>query len=149
MTAASKLLRGYSIEVTARDTQAAEICASVLRPGTEIYIAFTRASSHAAVVGIAAELRAADFLPVPHLVARSFLNYTQFADFLAHLQDAGVDAALVVGGDQDSAAGPFQSALDLLRTGALARRGFRRIGLACYPEAHRRIDPGQTRCRTW
>jgi methylenetetrahydrofolate reductase (NADPH) len=137
---AAALLQGYSIEVTARDTAAAEICASVLRPGTEVTIAFTRASTHAAVVGIAGELRAAGFRPVPHLVARSFLNYTQFADLLARLHDVGVDAALVVGGDQDRAAGPFHSALDLLRTGALTWRGFRRVGLACYPEPHRRID---------
>jgi methylenetetrahydrofolate reductase (NADPH) len=137
---AADLLRGYSIEVTARDTTAAEVCASVLRPGTEVYIAFTRASSHAAVVGIAGELRAAGLIPVPHLVARSFSNYTQFADLAARLHDAGTDAALVIGGDQDRPAGPFHSALDLLRTGVLARRGFRRIGLACYPEPHRRID---------
>jgi methylenetetrahydrofolate reductase (NADPH) len=134
------LLDHYSIEVTARDAGAAELCGSLLRPGTEVYIAFTRASSHVAMTGIAAGLRAAGLVPVPHLVARSFSNYTNFADVCARLRDAGADAALVIGGDQDRPAGPFQSALDLLRTGALARHGFRRVGLACYPEPHRRID---------
>jgi methylenetetrahydrofolate reductase (NADPH) len=134
------LLDNYSIEVTARDADAARTCASVLRPGTEVYIAFTRASSHAAMPGIAAGLRAAGLVPVPHLVARSFSNYTHFSDLCARLHDAGADAALVIGGDQDRPVGPFQSALDLLRSGALTRHGFRRIGLACYPEAHRRID---------
>jgi methylenetetrahydrofolate reductase (NADPH) len=137
---AADLLRGYSMEVTARDTNAAEKYAGVLAPGTEIYIAFARSGAHAAVAAIAETLHAAGFVPVPHFVARSFTGYASFAGLLDRLARAGVDRALVIGGDFDHAAGPYGSALELLQTGAFAQHGFRHIGLACYPEPHRRID---------
>jgi methylenetetrahydrofolate reductase (NADPH) len=140
ITHAPGLLARYSIEVTARDSDPAAACAGVLRPGTEVFIAFVPSARHERVVTIAGALAAAGFVPVPHLVARSFRGYTQLLDHLHALRGAGVDAALVIGGDSDRAEGPYASALDLLQAGAFARAGIRRIGLACYPEPHRRID---------
>jgi methylenetetrahydrofolate reductase (NADPH) len=134
------LLARYSIEVTARDADPAAACAGVLRPGTEVFVAFVPSARHERVVTIAGALAAAGFVPVPHLVARSFRGYTQLLDHLIALRSAGVQAALVIGGDADRAEGPYASALELLRSGAFARAGIRRIGLACYPEPHRRID---------
>lgn len=46
----------------------------------------------------------------------------------------------MVGGDHNHPTGPFRTALDLLLTGVLAKHGIRRIGLACYPEAHRKVE---------
>jgi methylenetetrahydrofolate reductase (NADPH) len=54
-----------------------------------------------------------------------------------------VQSAFVVGGDADHPAGSYSSALELLQSGAFARAGIARIGLACYPEPHRRIDRAQ------
>lgn len=134
------LLAHYSIEVTARDPDPAGACAGLLRPGTEVFIAFVPNAQHARVVSIARGLAIAGFNPVPHLVARSFRGYTQLLEHLLQLRAAGVQSALVVGGDADHPVGPYSSALDLLQTGAFARAGIGRIGLACYPEPHRRID---------
>jgi len=136
----ANLLARYSIEVTARDADPAAACAGVVRPGTEVFVAFVPSARHGRVVAIAGSLAAAGFIPVPHLVARSFRGYTQLLDHLLALRAAGVDAVLVIGGDSDRAEGPYASALDLLQSGAFARAGIRRIGLACYPELHRRID---------
>ncbi len=47
--------------------------------------------------------------------------------------------ALVIAGDLDQPAGPYHSSLELLRTGLFQQHGLRRIGLACYPEAHPRV----------
>ncbi len=135
----ASLLARYSIEVTARDSDPAA-CTGVLRPGTEVFIAFVPSARHERVVTIAGALAASGFVPVPHLVARSFRGYTQLLDHLHALRAAGVEAALVIGGDSDRAEGPYTSALELLQTGAFARAGIRRIGIACYPEPHRRID---------
>jgi methylenetetrahydrofolate reductase (NADPH) len=134
------LLAHYSIEVTARDPDPAGACAGLLRPGTEVFIAFVPNAQHARVISIARDLTAAGLSPIPHLVARSFRSYTQLLEHLLQLRAAGVQSALVVGGDADHPSGPYSSALDLLRTGAFARAGIGRIGLACYPEPHRRID---------
>ena len=106
------LLRGYSIEVTTHNRSAVEQCRMHVAPGTEVYIAFVPGETHHAVVATAARLHAAGFVPVPHLTARS--------------------VALTESGSSPG--------FSLLQTGLFQRHGIRRIGLACYPEAHRRID---------
>jgi methylenetetrahydrofolate reductase (NADPH) len=139
----AELLRAYSIEVTTHSRSAVEVCRDHLAPGTEVYIAFVPGETHHAVVATAAKLRTAGFVPVPHVTARSVASFTQLGDFLARLAgEAGVTRALVVAGDLERAAGPYHSSLELLQTGLFPQHGIRRIGLACYPEEHRRIDAG-------
>jgi methylenetetrahydrofolate reductase (NADPH) len=139
----AQLLRGYSIEVTTHNRSAVELCRHHLAPGTEVYVAFVPGETHHAVVASAARLRAAGFVPVPHVTARSVASFTQLGDFLANLAgEAGVTRALVVAGDLEQPAGPYHSSLELLQTGLFQRHCIRRIGLACYPEAHHRIDAG-------
>jgi methylenetetrahydrofolate reductase (NADPH) len=134
------LLRGYSIEVTAHGADAAAVCRAHLPPGAEVYIAFTPRDSHCGVVDTATGLRAAGFVPVPHVTARNVASFTQLNDFLARLAgESGVTRALVLGGDADPPAGPYHSALELLQSDLLQRHGIERVGLACYPEGHRRI----------
>lgn len=136
------LLRGYSVEVTARDRAAVPVCRAHLRPGTEVYIAFVPDETHHTVVEQATRLRRAGFVPVPHVTARNFGSFTQASDFLARLAgEAGVERALVVAGDADRPAGPYASSLELLRTGLFQAHGLRRVGLAVYPEPHRKIGP--------
>jgi methylenetetrahydrofolate reductase (NADPH) len=139
----ARLLRGYSLEVTTHSRSAVEACRDHLAPGTEVYIAFVPGETHHAVVATAVGLRDAGFVPVPHVTARGVASYTQLDDFLGRLAgQAGVSRALVVGGDLEQPAGPYRSTLELLQTGLFERYGFRRIGLACYPEAHHRIEAG-------
>jgi methylenetetrahydrofolate reductase (NADPH) len=135
------LLRGYSVEVTARGAAAAEICRAHLAPGTEVYVPFTPRDTHHGVVDTATRLHAAGFVVVPHVTARKVASFTQLNDFLARLAGAaGVSRALVLGGDADLPAGPYHSSLQALESGLFQRHGVRRIGLACYPEAHRKIE---------
>jgi methylenetetrahydrofolate reductase (NADPH) len=138
------LLRGYSVEVTPRSRSAIEACRDHLAPGTEVYIAFVPGETHGAVVATAAGLSAAGFVPVPHVTARNVASFTELDDFLGRLAgEAGVTRALVIAGDLDRPAGPYSSSLELLQTGLFEKHGLGRIGLACYPEAHPRIDAHQ------
>lgn len=134
------LLHGYSIEVVGRHDSVVRTCAAHLPPGSEVYVAFPPSGSHERLARTARALAAAGFVAVPHIVARSLASFTRLSELLRALQDGGVDRALVVGGDWDLPAGPYRSAEDLLRTGAFERMGFAAIGLACYPENHRRVD---------
>ncbi len=137
----ARLLRGYSIEVTTHNRSAVEQCRMHVAPGTEVYIAFVPGETHHAVVATAAGLNAAGFVPVPHVTARGVASFTLLGDFLGRLAgEAGVTRALVIAGDLERPAGPYSSSLELLQTGLFQRHGIRRIGLACYPEAHPRID---------
>jgi methylenetetrahydrofolate reductase (NADPH) len=142
--ALAELLRGYSVEVTPRSRSAIEACREHLAPGTEVYIAFVPGETHDAVVATAAWLRAAGFVPVPHVTARNLASLAQLDGFLERLAgEAGVTPALVIAGDLDRPAGPYPSSLELLRTGLFQQHGLRRIGLACYPEAHPRVGADQ------
>jgi methylenetetrahydrofolate reductase (NADPH) len=139
--ARAMLLRGFSIEVTARGAATADTCRAHLAPGTEVYIACTPRDTRHGLVETASKLHQAGFVAVPHVTARSLASFTQLNDFLARLAgEAGVTRALVLGGDADPPAGPYHSSRALLESGLFQRHGIRRIGLACYPEPHRKID---------
>jgi methylenetetrahydrofolate reductase (NADPH) len=134
-------LRGFSIEVTARGAAIADTCRAHLAAGTEVYIASTPRDTQHGLVETAGKLHQAGFVPVPHVTARSLVSFTQLNDFLARLAgEAGVTRALVLGGDADRPAGPYDSSGALLESGLFQEHGNRRIGLACYPEPHRKID---------
>ncbi|HZA66254.1 MAG TPA: hypothetical protein VE592_04850, partial [Geminicoccaceae bacterium] len=89
--ASANLLRGFSIEVTARGAAIVDTCRAHLAPGTEVYIASTPRDTRHGLVETARKLHQAGFVPVPHVTARSLASFTQLNDFLAHLAgEAGV-----------------------------------------------------------
>ncbi len=136
------LMRGFSLEVSARDTKAIAAAGEALPAGTEVYVNWIAGDSHHRNVAAAARLRSAGLTPVPHIGARHLAGFTQLADFLARLAgEAGVSRVLAIGGDLDRPAGPYASSLEMLRTGLFARHGIARIGLAGYPEGNPRIAP--------
>ena len=51
------------------------------------------------------------------------------------------NGALLLGGDEPKAKGPFNDSLQILESGLLADSGIREIGVAGYPEGHPRIPP--------
>jgi methylenetetrahydrofolate reductase (NADPH) len=139
-SAVASFLRGYSIEVTSRSRTAVAACRDSLDPGTQVYIAAIPGDSYHNAVATAAELARSGFVPVPHVAARNIASFTQLNDFLARLRgEAGVDRALVIGGDAEHPVGPYGSALSLLQTGAFQKQNVRRVGIACYPEPNARL----------
>jgi methylenetetrahydrofolate reductase (NADPH) len=136
------LLRGFSLEVSARDTRAIETAADLLPAGTEVYLNWIPGDTHHRTVAAAAKLRQAGLTPVPHIAARFLAGFTQLADFLARLAgEAEVRQALSIGGDRDRPVGSFESSEQALATGLFAKHGFQKIGLAGYPEGNPRISP--------
>lgn len=133
------LLRNVSIELSARDRGAEQLCRGFLAPGTSVYVNFAPNDSYHAIVEVAARLKRAGFCPVPHIAARSLTGLTQLDDFLRRARGVGVDQALIVAGDLDPPAGPFHSSLELIETGLLAKCGLRSVGIAGYPEGHPKI----------
>jgi methylenetetrahydrofolate reductase (NADPH) len=140
----SELVRGFSIEITSRSRSAVAACRDGLDAGSHVYIAAIPGDSYHNAVATARALSQAGFAPVPHISARNIASFTQLNDFLARLKgEAGVSRALVIGGDAEHQVGPYASALAALRTGAFQRQGICNVGVACYPEPHRRVDTAQ------
>jgi methylenetetrahydrofolate reductase (NADPH) len=137
---AARLLATASIEVSPKDELAGPPLRELFRPGTQVYVNYPASVTHHDIVAACVRLRRAGFLPVPHVAARRLASYTQAADFLRRAAgEAGVDEALLIGGDADPPVGPFPDALALLQSGLFKRFEMRRVGFAGHPEGHPHI----------
>jgi methylenetetrahydrofolate reductase (NADPH) len=135
------LLRNYSAEVTSGDRKSIDDAIGLMRPGSEVFIASLPSDSGDRQVSVAARLARAGLTPVPHVAARSIKNLRDLDVLLGRfVHEAGVDRALIVGGDRDQPVGDFSSSLQLLETGMLSKHGIRKITLGWYPEGHPRIS---------
>ena len=138
--ALSGFLRNFSSEVTARDPRSIEAARELLPPGAEVFIAAVPGESPEQMVAAAVQLRRAGMTPVPHIVARNIESRGRLDELFARLVgEAGLDRALLLGGDRDRPAGEFHCSLQLLQTGVLQKHGVGRIFIGCYAEGHPRV----------
>lgn len=136
------LMRGASIEVAPRDRAGLEAAASLMPPGSEVFLPWIAGETHHRSVDAARALARAGLRPVPHVAARFLSGYTQLGDFLSRLHgEADVSSAMLVGGDRERPLGALGSGLEALETGLFARHGFREVALPAYPEGNPRIAP--------
>jgi methylenetetrahydrofolate reductase (NADPH) len=92
------------------------------------------------MVAAATKLRRAGLLPVPHIAARIIESVAQLEQLAARFAgDAGVDRVLIVGGDREKPAGPYDSSLAVMRSGALQRVGIIRTAIGGFPEGNPNI----------
>lgn len=134
--------RDFSIEAT-RPTPAelAEL-AGVLDKSTPIYLSAVPSQSHRELAATAAGVRKHGFEPVAHVAARRLSSAGEFKEFLQQVRgEADMRRLLVVAGDSEHAAGPFNDALSVIVNGALRAAGIEEIGVAGHPERHPRIAP--------
>ena len=130
------LVAAGSLEMGAHRPQDAAAIAALLPAGTPVYVNHLPHHSLADSLGAIAALRAAGLEPVPHIAARRIGSRAELESFL---ERAGVRKALVLGGDEPEARGPFADGASLIRSGLLEANGLREIGLPGYPEGHPRI----------
>ncbi len=134
----ASLMNGFSIEAT-RPSAADVAALGVLKRGTRMYLSAVPNRAAEESVSAAIQVRAAGLEPVPHVAVRNFASEAALDGFLTRLNsEAGVETVLVIAGDR-AESGPYRSALDVIASGALQRRGIRNIGIAGYPEGHPRI----------
>ena len=138
------LLRNYSAEVTCRDEKSIRAAESLMRPGSEVFIVSLPSDTEDRRIAVAAELRHAGLVPVPHIVARNIGSRAHLETLLRRLtREAGVDRALILGGDRSEPIGEFDSSQQLLETGLFDAFGIRKIKLSWYPEGHPRISTSE------
>jgi methylenetetrahydrofolate reductase (NADPH) len=83
------------------------------------------------------------FTPVPHISARRLPSPQALEDFLGALREDGTARdVFVVGGDPAQPEGPYNSSLDVIRTGLLEKYGVASVGIGGYPEGHPGISDG-------
>ena len=131
------LVAAGSLEMGAHRPQDAAAIAALLPAGTPVYVNHLPRHSLADSLASIAALHAAGLEPVPHIAARRVASSGELESFL---RAATVRKALVLGGDEPEARGPYADGASLIRSGLLAACGLREIGLPGYPEGHPRIS---------
>jgi methylenetetrahydrofolate reductase (NADPH) len=136
-----EMLRGYSIEVNPRQSKVMNAALERMQAGTEVFLPWISGANPMDVVGPAARLHRAGFVPVPHMAARHIENIAQLEQFAARLAgEAGVDRILIIGGDRTQPAGPFDSSLQVMQTGVFQRAGIVRMAIGGFPEGNPHIS---------
>jgi len=135
------LINDHSIEILPKEAEKRiGEGASHLRLGTRVYIAYTSGCPDD-VVNAAQVVHEKGLVPVPHIPARRFASLSELRAFIEALaKRASVRQVLLIGGDNAQPAGPFQSTIDVLRTGLLQAQGIRNFGVAGHPEGHPAIS---------
>ncbi len=134
-----ELLRGHSIELNPGDAKTLQAAAERLDPGTEVSLAWIPGSNPMDMIAPAASLKRAGHIPMPHVGARHLESAAQLERLAEQLKDAGVGRILIIGGDRAAAAGPYDSSLAVMQTGAFQRVGITRIAVGGFPEGNPHI----------
>jgi methylenetetrahydrofolate reductase (NADPH) len=137
---AAELVSGGSLEMGAHRPQDARDIAALLPAGTPVYVNHLPRHRLLDTLPTLVAVREAGLEPVPHIAARRIRDPSELGTFLARaVGEAGVQKALILGGDEPDSAGPYADGASLIREGLLAGAGLREIGLPGYPEGHPRI----------
>ncbi|HYM86270.1 MAG TPA: hypothetical protein VET30_05980, partial [Pseudoxanthomonas sp.] len=136
-----KFVAGASIEITPHDEARLPEVAAYLSPGATVYIAHPPRRQLPDVVRLAIKVQKLGFLARPHILSRELQSERHLRSALTELNAAGIEQILLVAGDQNFAAGPFPSTLEVLNTGATVDCGIKIVGVAGHPEGHPVIGP--------
>lgn len=115
--------------------------AAHLPPGSTVSVTASPTKGLEATVDLASRLQLAGFAVTPHLSARMVRDRAHLLDLVAALDDAGIDRAFVVGGDEKEP-GAYADGLAMLRGLAEIGHPFRHVGIPAYPQGHAFIPDG-------
>jgi methylenetetrahydrofolate reductase (NADPH) len=131
-----------SIEATTRNLADIDGYAALRPRGAEVSIPWLPGEPFHHTVSVAQRLREAGLEPVPHLAARRLDSQASTQAWLERLVAvARIDRVVLIAGDAERPAGPFEGACDVIDSGLLQAHGIRRVGLGAYPEGHPLIEP--------
>lgn len=133
-------LPDYSAEVTTPDRKSLDIAARLMPKDARVYVASLPKDPPDRQISVCSQVRDLGLIPVPHIVARNIADSKALNNLLNRLSvEAGVDRALILGGDRDVPAGDYDCSMQLIESGLLQAHGIDKIAIACYPEGHPRI----------
>lgn len=131
------MLEGYSIEVNPGDAKVVDAAVDRLDQGTEVSLTWIAGADPFHMTAAAAKLRRGGLISVPHVAARHLESSAQLEGLAARLADeAGVDRILLVGGDREKPAGPYDSSLAVMQTGVFQKAGIVRMTIGGFPEGN-------------
>ncbi|MFE0812559.1 5,10-methylenetetrahydrofolate reductase [Streptomyces sp. NPDC058794] len=134
-----ELLDGVRYEVLPAKTTEDKVLADVPR-GIAVTVTASPVKGLEPTLDLATRLAVHGYRVVPHVPARLVRDDAHLKDVVDRLGGAGVDDVFVPAGDADPPAGPYGSALPLLRRLDELGSPFSQVGITGYPESHPLID---------
>jgi methylenetetrahydrofolate reductase (NADPH) len=132
----AEMLKGFSIELNPGDGKVMDAAPGRLEPGTEVFLTWIPGTNPMETIAPAGKLRKAGLFPSPHIGARHVESAAQLEQFASRLAGEGVDRVLIIGGDRDKPAGPFDSSLAVMQSGILQKAAITRIAIGAFPEGN-------------
>ncbi|PAV27258.1 methylenetetrahydrofolate reductase [Tamilnaduibacter salinus] len=130
------LAREASIEATPSQILDTHDVAGLLPGGTSVYVPFLPGADFQRTVDACRKLIGDGMHPVPHVPARAVESHDQLRDWLAGLTETGTHRIMLIAGDNDAPAGPFDDTLGVLESGLLADHHIHQVGIAGHPDGH-------------
>ncbi|HSG33990.1 MAG TPA: methylenetetrahydrofolate reductase [Sphingomonadaceae bacterium] len=142
----ANMVDGYSLEMTAKETEGLREAAPLIKPGTQIAVTFLPGEELSQRVDAAVLVRELGFEPIVHLSARRFTSEAELDQYLSDITTrAGVKRVFIIAGDPPEPEGPFADSLQIIETGLLEKHGIEIVGIGGHPEGH----PNNTRDELW
>jgi methylenetetrahydrofolate reductase (NADPH) len=139
----AELIDDFSLEMTGKDVPGLREAAPVLPPGTRMNVTFLGNEDLEMRTTAAKAVLDSGLVPVPHISARRIKSEAMLVEFLSALQAAGAsENVFSVGGDPHQPEGPYDGALDVIKSGLLQQYGVKHVSIAGYPEGHPDIKEG-------
>jgi len=129
-----------SLEITPHDRNMPAALTGRLPAGSTLYVTHTPNTTLIQVAELAGAVERAGFRACPHIAARRLHGREELAGALERLRDAGITRALLIAGDLDTPAGPYEGTLEILESGLIEAAGIRTVGVAGHPEGHPRVS---------
>jgi methylenetetrahydrofolate reductase (NADPH) len=131
------VLNDFSLEAVMPGAAELHEAASVLPSGTSVYLTDLPNRSEDKLFQVATGAFMRGLKPIPHIAARNVVSEKKLANLLSRLaSSAGMRQVMLIGGDRDRSAGPFEHAVQVIESGVLQASGVTEIGIAAYPEGH-------------
>jgi methylenetetrahydrofolate reductase (NADPH) len=131
------VLNDVSLEAVMPGAAELHEAASVLPSGTAVYLTDLPNRSEDKLFQVATGAFMRGLKPIPHIAARNVVSERGLANLLSRLaSSAGMRQVMLIGGDRDRSAGPFEHAVEVIESGVLEASGVTEIGIAAYPEGH-------------
>jgi methylenetetrahydrofolate reductase (NADPH) len=137
------LLRPPRYEVIPLDGIEERVVAHV-PPETSITVTASPSKGLDRTIEVAERLAIRGYEVVPHVSARLVRSRAELRGVLARLEQVGIREALIIAGDVGEPVGPFEGALDLLRTMEEVGHHLTAVGITGYPESHPIIPDEET-----
>ena len=137
---------GYSLEMTAKETEGLREAAPLIRPGTQIAVTFLPGEELEQRVAAAVLVRELGFEPIVHLSARRIESEEQLDWYLGEITSkAQVKRVFIIAGDPPEPEGPYFNSLQIIETGLLQKHGIQIVGIGGHPEGH----PNNSNTELW